>query len=785
VTLTAAASGNPAPAVQWEVSSSGATAFAPISGATSTTYTFTASGAANGSQYEAVFSNGIGAAVATPAATLTVVYVAADQTDLGPNNDTAAGFTIHGSAGMVGETFSYVAQSSGGSATVTNSGTLNSTSQDVTPINVSSLLAGTLTYTVTLSGSPNAPLTATAPLKIIPSGYTVKADLPSYNLVTGKSAGFTISNAEVGATLNYYVIGSLFGYLINSTTVTSTQQDVTGLNITTFSAGSVLFEAWLVDPAGNVGGEVVDYSPLYATVPAAFTVTPRPATINASTAADSGFNFAGATTGTTYSYTITSSGGTGSVTGSGTVNAAGQSVGNIDVSSLPVGTLTYSVTLTNSYGNPTTETATADLASSLNKFTVTSDQSELNAVGASSAGFTLAGVEIGSKFTYTIGGNGASPVVPDGATVTGTGSVTANTQDFTGISLSTLGDGTITFSVTLTDVAGATSNAVTATATIDREQPAEIALSTSAAPSGQPAGTLVGLLETNGPQSTASYTYTLVSGTGNGDNGSFQISGDELLTNAVLGAAGTTYNVRVRSTDALGNSIEQQFAITSSANDPITPSVSLSNNGVAAGAANAVVGTLSTTPPNGGVLGSTINYTLVPGAGSAGNSSFQIVDGQLETAAALQAGTYTVRVRSSSTFLISDAVDLGGINGPYTLQMTLDTGPLPAGSFGQLAANAGLITLSSDPTPHVWNPAASSTNKEVPGSLAQPNYQGDYNAFWTAVTTADATATLSNVVGSSGINLSGNKAWAVIDQPGEYAVAVQVFNEQVFTIQVT
>ena len=782
VTLTAAATGNPAPVVQWEVSTSGATAFTSISGATSTTYTFTASGADAGNQYEAVFSNGIGAAVTTSAATLTVVYVAADQTDLGPNNDTAAGFTING--GTVGETFSYVAKSSGGSGTVTGSGTLSSTSQDVTNINVSGLTAGTLTYTVTLSGSPSTPLTATAPLKIIPSGYTIEADQSSYNLVTPAGFTITVPSNDIGDTILYIVNGNENGFVSSTATIASSPQDITGIDTSTFKGTEVQFEVWLTDPAGNQGDEVTTSVPLYATAPDPFTISPSPTTINASTAADTSFSFAGATTGTTYSYTITSSGGAGSVTGSGPVNASGQSVSNIDVSSLPVGTLTYSVTLTNSYGNPTTETTTADLASSLNGFTVTPDLSELNSVAASSAGFTLAGVEIGSKFTYTISGNGGSPVVPGGATVSGSGSVTSNTQDVTGIDLSTLGDGTITFSVTLTDVAGATSNAVNATATIDREQPAEIALSTSAALSGQPAGTLVGLLETNGPLSTTGYTYTLVSGAGGGDNGSFQISGDELLTNAVLGAAGTTYDIRVRSTDALGNFIEQQFVITSSANDPITPSLSLSNNDVAAGAANALVGTLSTSPPDGGVLGATIDYTLVPGTGSNDNSSFQIVNGQLETATALQAGTYTVRVRISSTFLLNDAVDLGGITGPYTLQMTFGTGPLPAGSFGQLAANAGLITLSSDPTPHVWNPAASSTNKEVPGSLTQPNYQGDYDDFWTAVTTADSTATLSNVVGSSGIDLSENKAWAVIDQPGEYAVAVQVFNEQVFTIQV-
>ena len=72
-TFTAAASGNPTPTVQWEVSSSGATGFSAISGATSTTYSFAASSGENGNEYEAIFTNSTGH-VTSSAATLTVDY---------------------------------------------------------------------------------------------------------------------------------------------------------------------------------------------------------------------------------------------------------------------------------------------------------------------------------------------------------------------------------------------------------------------------------------------------------------------------------------------------------------------------------------------------------------------------------------------------------------------------------------------------------------------------------------------------------------------------------------
>jgi hypothetical protein len=58
------------------MSTDGGATFSDISGATSTTYSFTASSADNGNEYQAVFSNGVGTAATTAPATLTVDYVA-------------------------------------------------------------------------------------------------------------------------------------------------------------------------------------------------------------------------------------------------------------------------------------------------------------------------------------------------------------------------------------------------------------------------------------------------------------------------------------------------------------------------------------------------------------------------------------------------------------------------------------------------------------------------------------------------------------------------------------
>jgi hypothetical protein len=67
-TFTAAASGTPAPAVQWEVSSDGGQTWTQILNATAATYTFKPNSSENANEYRAVFTNGAGSVTTNPAA---------------------------------------------------------------------------------------------------------------------------------------------------------------------------------------------------------------------------------------------------------------------------------------------------------------------------------------------------------------------------------------------------------------------------------------------------------------------------------------------------------------------------------------------------------------------------------------------------------------------------------------------------------------------------------------------------------------------------------------------
>ncbi|MBO3083044.1 immunoglobulin domain-containing protein [Cellulomonas fengjieae] len=71
VTFTAAATGDPAPTVQWWVSTDDGETFTEIDGATADSYTVTATAADDGNQYRAAYVN-VGGTVSTSVATLTV-----------------------------------------------------------------------------------------------------------------------------------------------------------------------------------------------------------------------------------------------------------------------------------------------------------------------------------------------------------------------------------------------------------------------------------------------------------------------------------------------------------------------------------------------------------------------------------------------------------------------------------------------------------------------------------------------------------------------------------------
>jgi Immunoglobulin domain/Immunoglobulin I-set domain len=87
-TFSAAASGTPTPTVQWQQSTDGGATFSNISGATSTTYSFTPTVAQSGYQYHAVFTNTVSTATTTAATLIVNPAAVAPVITLNPTSQT-------------------------------------------------------------------------------------------------------------------------------------------------------------------------------------------------------------------------------------------------------------------------------------------------------------------------------------------------------------------------------------------------------------------------------------------------------------------------------------------------------------------------------------------------------------------------------------------------------------------------------------------------------------------------------------------------------------------------
>ena len=98
---------------------------------------------------------------------------------------------------------------------------------------------------------------------------------------------------------------------------------------------------------------------------------------------------------------------------------------------------------------------------------------------------------------------------------------------------------------------------------IDGNAPTAIALSSTSVDEKEVIGTVVGDFSTTDPDEGESHSYELVAGSGDTDNASFEISGDQLLTKAEFDFdVKSSYSVRVRSTDLGELTVEEVFEIT-------------------------------------------------------------------------------------------------------------------------------------------------------------------------------------------------------------------------------
>ncbi len=221
-------------------------------------------------------------------------------------------------------------------------------------------------------------------------------------------------------------------------------------------------------------------------------------------------------------------------------------------------------------------------------------------------------------------------------------------------------------------------------------------------------GSVVGTFSTIDPDVGDTHTYTLVSGLGDTDNNSFDVIAGELKVNEVFNFEfKNNYSIRVRSTDALGLSIERTFTITINNVNEAPFNISLSNS------------TINENNPIGATVGNIISndtdeddkqtYALVSGIGDTDNNIFKLINGQLKVNEVFDfelKNKYSIRIRSTDlgglTFDQIFLINVANVNESPSAILLANTAINENSAVGTLVATLSAVDQDNGDT-HTYN----------------------------------------------------------------------------------
>lgn len=256
--------------------------------------------------------------------------------------------------------------------------------------------------------------------------------------------------------------------------------------------------------------------------------------------------------------------------------------------------------------------------------------------------FSTTDPDAGDTHTYSL-------VPGGGSSDNGSFSISGNTL----LTATSLSGGDYTIRVRSTDNHGLyVEENFTISVTEANVAPTDINLSPTSFNENIAASSTVGTLSTTDANSSDSFTYTLVSGTGSADNTAFSISGAHLVINDSPDyETKSSYAIRVRSTDAGGLYTEKQFTLTvNNLDDP-------------------TVTTVTSISPTSTVVGQSYTVTVAvnPSTGSGiPTGSVGISDGSATCTATLNAGIGSCALTSTSSGYKTITASYGGTTGWLT-----------------------------------------------------------------------------------------------------------------------
>ena len=252
-------------------------------------------------------------------------------------------------------------------------------------------------------------------------------------------------------------------------------------------------------------------------------------------------------------------------------------------------------------------------------------------------------------------------------------------------------------------------------------QPSLLSISSDTLAENQPTGATVGTLSTVDSDAGQTHTYSLVSGIGSTNNGSFSISGTNLIANFIPDfETKSSYTIRLRTTDNLGCSFDTPITIfIKDVNDAPT-GLSLSNNQIDENLLpNTTIGSLTAIDTD---TNEVFTYSFVAGAGGSDNGAFNLSGNTLRANTALDfetKSTYSVRLqvadRANNLFVDTFKITVNDINdAPTDVVINSDS------VLENLPINTVVATLSTTDQDAGQNFAYSFDN--VPG-----NNNADFN----------------------------------------------------------
>lgn len=243
--------------------------------------------------------------------------------------------------------YAYRITSSNGGAPITGTGQLEGDSQVISGIDVSGLPDGLLSLTLRVTseeGATGPPVTAQIVKSIVALGVTTAAGTGSPT--NANPIPFTIRFSQV---VTEFDLARLI--IVNGSAANLRSEDglAWSVDVTPAGQGMVTLEV----PAGIVASDgITSTAASQASVvydsqpPSGYAVSFLPGSFTAAS-----FEITGGEAGSIYHFTIASSSGGSPVTGSGVMDAAQQQVTGLDLSGLPDGTLTLTVTLSDALNN--------------------------------------------------------------------------------------------------------------------------------------------------------------------------------------------------------------------------------------------------------------------------------------------------------------------------------------------------------------------------------------------------------------------------------------------------